>query len=1182
MIRYLFFILFTITVVNAYTQNNIREDILLNNHWRTIADDKNSNAYNGFESPTFKDEAWTLVEVPHNWDDYGGYRAEKHGNRHGYAWYRKSFSVNSINKGNRFFLWFEGVGSYATVWLNGHEVGQHAGGRTTFTLDVTKYILLNQPNLLAVRADHPAGIRDLPWVCGGCSQEQGFSEGSQPMGIFRPVHLIITSPVRVEPFGVHVWNNNDISEQSAVLHLETEVKNYDSKPCKITLSTKLIDKEGRTIAEMKQQNEIAQGQTITFKQESPAIINPHLWTLDNPYLYSVVTEISIGRKVIDRISTPFGIRWISWSKENQFLLNGKLVFINGIAEYEHLLGQSHAFSEEQIRTRVKQVLATGFNAFRDAHQPHNLRYQEYWDKSGLLWWPQFAAHIWFDSPSFRNNFKNLLRDWVKERRNSPSIILWGLENESTLPQSFAEECSAIIRELDPTASSQRKITTCNGGKGTDWDVPQNWTGTYGGDPSKYAEDIQKQRLIGEYGAWRSIDCHTEATSDQNSSSSEDRMVQLMEMKIRLADSVSKKCYGQFFWLLSSHDNPARVQNGEGFRNIDRIGPVNYKGLLTSWGEPTDAFYMYRSNFVAKEKEPMVYIVSHTWPDRWTTSGIKNGITVYSNCDEVELFNDIQSLSLGTRKRNGIGTHFQWDSVNIVYNILYAEGKIKGKVVTTDIIVLNHLPCSPHFNVLIPDKDTITKPVSAYHYLYRINCGGPEYKDINGNIWMADVSGKDTNTWSSHSWSENYPNLPSCFASRRRTSDLIKGTRDGALFQTFRFGRHKLSYEFPVSDGEYLVELYFTEPWYGAGGGMDCTGWRLFDVAVNDSIVLKNLDIWKEAGHDQILKKVVKANVKGGRLTIAFPNVLSGQAMIAAIAIATSNSNINPAPAPQSIIKNLIVHKKDVVWSIQSWLDTGAKQYSDNECTFSSIPKELYGDEWIRTVNKNDKSNDTTAIANFSLIDSADVYIALDNRITTKPAWLDNWTLTNLLIESDHAGGTRFNLYKKHYTAGAKVLLYGSAENTKTDMYTIIIHKPTILEQPAPSVRPAITYEAENAILKGPTFGNTLPGFSGKGYTTFNGSVSDTIDWSITVGVGDTYGLRFKYINSTNRDIVADVAVIADDGSILSKGSVYFSPSTKEWDKVIKMTETSINAGHYRIRLVVSKAEGLSIDNLKVL
>jgi beta-galactosidase len=422
--------------------------------------------------------------------------------------------------------------------------------------------------------------------------------------------------------------------------------------------------------------------------------------------------------VVDELKTPYGIRWISWpigqqANQKQFLLNGKPVFINGIAEYEHLIGQSHAFSNEQISSRVRQIKAAGFNAFRDAHQPHNLLYSDYWDKEGILCWTQMAAHIWYDTPEFRKNFKSLLTDWVKERRNSPAVVLWGLENESTLPENFAKECTELIRKLDPTASSQRKVTTCNGGKGTDWDVPQNWTGTYGGNPLAYGEDLQRQVLVGEYGAWRTIDLHHTDTNGKGYT--ENKMTDLMETKVRLAESVKDKTAGHFFWLYSSHDNPGRVQGGEGLRDLDRIGPVNYKGMFTPWEEPTDVFYMFRANYAPKQTEPMVYIVSHTWPNRWTKPGIKDSIVVYSNCDEVELFNDIDGESLGRKKRGVIGTHFQWNKPDIQYNVLYAVGYVKGKAVAKDQVVLQNLPKSPNFQTLISDKK-LTVPARVYKYI----------------------------------------------------------------------------------------------------------------------------------------------------------------------------------------------------------------------------------------------------------------------------------------------------------------------------------------------------------------------------------------------------------------------------------------------------------------------------------
>src|ERR1700712_4552232 len=120
----------------VFAQTNIRKDILLTNGWLSTANDTNINANNGFEQANFDTKNWKQVSVPHTWNTYEGYRRLKHGDRHGYAWYRTSFTVESIDPDKAYFLYFEGVGSYATVWLNGKLLGHHSGGRTTFTLEV--------------------------------------------------------------------------------------------------------------------------------------------------------------------------------------------------------------------------------------------------------------------------------------------------------------------------------------------------------------------------------------------------------------------------------------------------------------------------------------------------------------------------------------------------------------------------------------------------------------------------------------------------------------------------------------------------------------------------------------------------------------------------------------------------------------------------------------------------------------------------------------------------------------------------------------------------------------------------------------------------------------------------------------------------------------------------------------
>ena len=550
-----------------------------------------------YEQPL--DEGWTVThegrsftaDIPLNLDDYYGAVQQEHGNLHGEALFEKTFEVPSLT-GKRWFIRFEGVGTYADITLNGHPLGRYDIGRTTETIDVTDALVAGGANRLKVAVSHPAGITDMPWVCGGCSSEWGFSEGSQPFGIFRPVVLEATDEVRVEPFGVHAWNNASCDS----LWIETEVRNYGAATQTVELVNKLCESNGKQVVRLTESVEIGPGETKTVRQQA-ALSDIRRWTTEKPYLYTIGTIVKRNGKATESVNTPYGICAPSWpltrhDGDQRFHLNGQPLFINGICEYEHLFGQSHAFSRQQIEARIHLVKDAGFNAFRDAHQPHNLYYQQLLDREGILWWPQFSAHIWYDTPEFRESFKRHLRQWVKERRNSPSVILWGLQNESTLPRDFAEECCRIIREMDPRCGTQRLITTCNGGEGTDWDVVQNWSGTYGGDIDRYGEELKQpaQLLNGEYGAWRTLGNHT------GEGYSEERFTNLLLKKVALAESAADSVCGQFLWLLASHDNPGRRQPDEALRRVDKVGPFNYKGLLTIWQQPTDAYYRYQQHY----------------------------------------------------------------------------------------------------------------------------------------------------------------------------------------------------------------------------------------------------------------------------------------------------------------------------------------------------------------------------------------------------------------------------------------------------------------------------------------------------------------------------------------------------------------------------------------------------------
>ena len=762
------------------------------------------------------------VNVPSNLDDYYGYRQLKHGNLHGTATYEKHFSVHK-QTGKRYFLQLEGVGTFATVKVNRKSYPKELVGRTSFTLDISD-ALREGDNVLNIKVEHPAMQTNNPWPCGGCSSEWGFSEGSQPFGIFRPVSLIETDAVRVEPFGVHVWNN----EACDSVFVDTEVKNYSDHEQTIEVISKLALSSGKTAFRQTGKITLKAGETQVVRHQAK-VSDAHLWGITDPYLYTLSSIIKREGKTIDDVATPFGIRSISWpvlrqkqaalrgdsaqmdKKDGRFYLNGSPVFINGTCDYEHLFGQSHAFSHEQIASRVKMMRQAGFNAFREAHQPHNLYYQQLLDEQGMLFWSQFSAHVWYDTSAFRKNFKRLLRRWIKERRNSPSVILWGIQNESVMPKDFTEECAAIIREMDPTAQTMRAITTCNGGEGSDWNVIQNWSGTYGGTADKYDQELKQpnQLLNGEYGAWRTLGfrssdaekLHAGDAKALSKAYTEDAFVSLLGKKAMLAESARDSVCGHFQWLFVSHENPGRVQPDEAFRRIDKVGPFNYKGLLTPWEQPTEGFYWYRNHYTKVQ------------PDTLTPTA-------------------------ADRNRD------------------------------------------------------LLKPAEGYTYLYRVNCGGDAVTDSYGSEWEQDYSVY------SHSWAERFGMNPFT-ASQGHITSRIHGLKsssaasqhaaapDAKLFQYFRWGRHALNYQFAVPDGEYRVELYFAEPWLGKheGTGIDCEGERIFDVAINDSVVVDDLDLWAEAGFAGACKKVVDIKVKGGLLTISFPEVKVGEAIISAIAIA---------------------------------------------------------------------------------------------------------------------------------------------------------------------------------------------------------------------------------------------------------------------------------------------------------
>lgn len=565
---------------------------------------------------------------------------------------------------------------------------------------------------------------------------------------------------------------------------------------------------------------------------------------------------------------------------------------------------------------------------------------------------------------------------------------------------------------------------------------------------------------------------------------------------------------------------------------------------------------------------MVYIVSHSWVNRWISAGIKNGIDVYSNCDAVELFNDVDDVSLGKLNNPGLGQHFQWNNVDIKYNVLYAIGYVNGKAVAKDYIVLNNLPKAPHFDGLVSKSNDILKPASNLNYLYRVNSGGDDYKDAYGNTWLADVHKTDDNTWGSLSWTDNFDNLPAFYASQRSTNDPIAGTKDWGLFQNFRYGTDTLSYEFPVPDGDYQVELYFTEPWYGTGGGMDCKNWRLFDVAINGKVVLKDLDIWSEVGHDTALKKVVHAKSENGKLKISFPNLASGQAIISAIAIATKDITVKPAkPSP----KNILDVSATVAFELGSWLDTNSKQYLNANVQFNKLPSELFGADYSRFSN----TSKSDVSGSFISKENATVYVILDSKINETWPWLIGFEKLPDTIQNSK--GNQFQLLKKQVKKGEKVTFGPQGHQENKNMFSIVV-VPVYVMGEERDERTVLKLEAEIAKTTGTGIKKAF--FKSSDYIEFTENTKNSITFTVNPGVANIYLMRYRFMNLHTAPIKVRLTIEDANGTLLKNDEIEFPMAHEKWRILNTTTGGYINAGTYKIALESHQMKGLRLESFE--
>jgi len=407
---------------------------LFNENWRFSLSDAKE-----FANPGFDDSKWRKLDLPHDWSVEGVYSPDN-ASCTGYlpggiGWYRKTFSVPESEKGNKVYIYFEGVYDQSEVFINGTSVGKRPNGYISFLYDLTPYLKFGQENVISVRVDH------------SLDRDSRYYTGS---GIYRDTYLVYASPVHIDLWGVY-FKSLTITDKKADVAIQTTVKNELQAAAKIQISYEITDPlTGKIVAAVSKNQKVDPDSKASFIQNI-SVSNPKRWSLENPNLYTLKTIIRLDGKIVDQNEQLIGLRTLTFDANKGFALNGVWTKVKGVCIHHEAGCLGAAVPREVWKRRLTNLKETGCNAIRLSHNPQAPDVYEICDEIGLLvmdeafdeW--EFPKRKWVTgwnvgSPAFEgaasyfNEWSEKdLSDMVLRDRNHASIIMWSIGNEVDYP-----------------------------------------------------------------------------------------------------------------------------------------------------------------------------------------------------------------------------------------------------------------------------------------------------------------------------------------------------------------------------------------------------------------------------------------------------------------------------------------------------------------------------------------------------------------------------------------------------------------------------------------------------------------------------------------------------------------------------------------------------------------------------
>ena len=559
---------------------------------------------------------WRQVNVPHDWSIEGEFdRSNPTGQGGAYlpagiGWYRKTIKTN-IGPDERLFLEFDGVMACSSVYVDGKLAGYRPNGYVGFTYDITDLVTPGKDAVVAVRVDNSVQPASR-WYTGS--------------GINRHVRLVRKNACHIPMDGVFV------SFDDGKLNVKATISNSSDKPRKVRLQFLLKDAGGKVVTRGNGSDvQIAPGDQTELTLNA-AVKSPHLWSLDDPYLYTLDVSLSDGRNEIDSYTVSTGLRTIRFDNEKGFFLNGQNIKMYGVCLHSDAGALGTAVPASVWEYRLEQLRGLGVNAIRMAHNPADPVLMELCDRMGFLFMAE-SFDTWNTPKNHAEKGYNLYFDewWepdtramVEQARNHPCVVIYSVGNEIrdnlNNPDGFEKyrKQQDLIHSLDST----RPVTMAL--------FRPNSSGVYKNGFAEMMDVVGQNYRVDELKAYH--DAHPEKAIIGTENTHD------VQSWLMLRDDPS--LCGQFLWAgIDYLGEAAWPQVMWSTSLLDVTGGIKPAGLQrASWwlDSPYVAFARHADNNGAG---PLI--------SDWTPADMDTYdqavIEVYSNCQEVELLLNGESL-----------------------------------------------------------------------------------------------------------------------------------------------------------------------------------------------------------------------------------------------------------------------------------------------------------------------------------------------------------------------------------------------------------------------------------------------------------------------------------------------------------------------------------------------------------